>query len=1058
MVFRRIPQALLLALAFAGPIGAGAGALTHVEGAAGRLVLADTLSTGDDGRKLYIVRLREPGAAEYFAGAATGGVATSMKAGGFDSRSAVVKRYTAGVDAAQARLLMKVAPGTPTVYDYRYGFSGFAAALTPAQADRLRHLPEVAGVWEDEVRPLATNSSPEFLGLFDRTQGLASALGLDGTGVVIGVIDSGIAPGHPSFADTREADRPRLCRTSFADTFIGLWLCRRFTVRPDVQLFEPPEDWAGVCVEGESFAETDCNNKLIGARFYVEGARSTGELDPGEFLSPHDADGHGTHIASIAAGNRVTASIAGTSLGRVQGMAPGARVAVYKACWLRPGDTRASCNTSDLARAIDDAVADGVDVINYSVGNSLATVTGPDDLALLAATKAGVFTAVAAGNEGPGLRTIGSPASSPWVTTVAASTRSGNRFVEAMEVLSPPSLAGKYASREATFTPSLEERGTVEEELVLVDDDDLGTDTGSGNGTTDDGCQAPVNDSELSGKIALVQRGGCTFEEKIRNVEDAGAVAALVFNTAGDPFVMTGTAGSVDIPAVMIGQADGTRLRDAINLDDEIIEARLAPGLFLAERADGNVMAGFSSRGPAAGAPDVLKPDVTAPGVDILAGFTPEAANATRGEQFAYLSGTSMSTPHVAGVAALLLEQNPAWSPAALRSAIMTSAYQEVVQQDRETPANPFDFGAGHLRPNAAVAPGLVFDAGADDYDAFACGLDEPVPPDTRCDELAAAGRSFDPGQFNQASIAIEKLTSSRRLQRTVTGTGDGGTWQVEIEPPAGTIVSVSPSSLSLAAGQSATYTVDLDFVGADLDVWYFGAITWRDDERRVRTPMAIRPVSLSAPEEVRGAGGTGSLAFDVEFGFTGPYSAGVTGLVEPLVIDGFVDNDPTKTFTFREENGVTAHVIDVVPNQAYLRFALFDEETDGNDDLDMYVYYCPNDVCTEVGVSGSPTSAEEFSLISPPAGRYAVLIHGFETDQVAGGPGANYRLFAWAFGAQADEGNMDVSGPANVVAGSRETLTVDWAGLGADRRYLGAITHTTPSGLAGLTIVNIRN
>jgi hypothetical protein len=150
--------------------------------------------------------------------------------------------------------------------------------------------------------------------------------------------------------------------------------------------------------------------------------------------------------------------------------------------------------------------------------------------------------------------------------------------------------------------------------------------------------------------------------------------------------------------------------------------------------------------------------------------------------------------------------------------------------------------------------------------------------------------------------------------------------------------------------------------------------------------------------------------------------------------------------------------VIDVPPNQAYLRFALFDEATDGDDDLDLYVYYCPNDICSRIGESGSETSEEEYSLVTPPAGRYAVLVHGFETDQVAGGPGANYQLFAWAFGLVDDAGNMTVSAPASVTAGSTETLQVSWSGLAADRRYLGAISHVTPSGLVALTIVNIRN
>ena len=187
-------------------------------------------------------------------------------------------------------------------------------------------------------------------------------------------------------------------------------------------------------------------------------------------------------------------------------------------------------------------------------------------------------------------------------------------------------------------------------------------------------------------------------------------------------------------------------------------------------------------------------------------------------------------------------------------------------------------------------------------------------------------------------------------------------------------------------------------------------------------------------------------------------------GLRLPNVVPGFVDNDPTKTFTFRETNGVTAHRLTVPPNQLYLRFALFDEYTDGNDDLDMYIYYCGFatvfnlNTCTEIGLSGEPTSDERFDTFRPPAGEYFVLVHGFETDQQAGGPGAVYSLFSWSFGEVDDVGNMGVSAPSIVASGSSETITIDWSNLSAGEMYFGGISHNTPSGLGGLTLVTIRN
>ena len=1021
------------------------------------------LAGGDDAgeARVYIVQLAAPSVAEHRVALAkaSGAPVAAGKISGLDRDNPSVRAYAALLDEGEARVLAKAGPGVDHVYSYRYSLNGFAARMTPAQAQHLAHLPEVQNVWEDEVRPMATNHSPQFLGLFDADRGLRSVAGLDGDGVVIGIIDSGIAPEHPALTDSRPADRPRLCRSSWAEaTILGRWLCGPYRKLPDVVMFDPPQDWNGACVAGERFTSDDCNNKLIGARWFVDGARATGPIDDGEILSARDTDGHGTHTATTAAGNRTTAAIFGTRIGDVEGIAPKARVAVYKACWLRPGDLRASCNTSDLANAIDAAVADGVDIINYSVGSSLSRVTAPDDVALMNAAKAGVLAAVAAGNEGPNLGTIGSPAGGPWVVTVAASTRDGQSSVEAIEIKSPSGIAGRIAAVEARFTPPLADRDPIEGRLVLVDDDDT-TLPENRTGTTSDACQALVNAAEVDGNIALIQRTGCSFDIMVANAADAGAVAAIVWNLAGDPIVMHGDSSLSDIPALMIGQADANLILAELDAG-ETVNVLLNKGLLLTTPDDGNVMAAFSARGPAP-VPGILKPDVTAPGVNILAGFTPDAANAAAGENFAYLSGTSMSTPHVAGAAALLRQAHPTWSPAALRSAIMTTARQDVTTSSGTADAHAFDFGAGHIVPNAAVDPGLVYDTTPDEYDAFACGVASPAVPAARCAELEAAGFSFDAVALNQPSIAVPNLASERTVTRRVTNADDeAGVYTAEIEAPAGLEVTVTPPSLSLAPGESATFDVTIRYVSGLLDQWRFGALTWRSTERAVRSPIAVKPTSIIAPGEITALGGTGTFQFDVGFGYSGGYLPRVHGLALPLVITGFVDNDPTKTFSFRTGNGVTRHVIDVPANQLYLRFSLFDALTDGDDDLDLYVYYCGVDgtSCVELGASGEATSQEQFNVVRPAAGLYAVFVHGFETDQVAGGPGANYQLLGWAFGINDDRGNMTASGPPFVNAGTTGTVTVNWSGLLSNTIYLGGISHNTPQGLSGLTLVTIGN
>jgi subtilisin family serine protease len=1024
------------------------------------------LAGGEDpaARKIYIVQLKSPAAAALHTPVPVGAMAKpganiKQAIASFNKNSPAVMSHVSRLVDEQNKVLSSIGGAPEKIYSYQYALNGFAAAMTAAQADKLRNDDRVISVWEDEIRPLATRSSATFLELFKKDVGLRGAPGLDGEGIVIGVIDSGISPDHPSLQDTREADRPGLCKTAWAEaSLLGQWLCRRYTVQEDVLDFEPPENWNGVCETGDGFTAEDCNNKIIGARFFVEGAQVTLPIDSAEVFSPADVDGHGTHVTTIAAGNKTGASIFGTLLGNVQGIAPKARIAVYKACWIRSGETSATCNTSDLANAIDMAVADGVHIINYSVGSSLNDVIAPDDIALINAAKAGVLTAVAAGNEGPNPATIGSPAGSPAVITVAASSRDGAHSLEAIQVTSPSSVAGRYAVREASFSPALKERDPIEGQLILADDENIVL-SGGAAGTTDDACEGIANSTEMSGKIAFIQRGGCEFDIKVQNADNAGAIAVVIFNIAGDPIVMTGTSGLSDIPALMIGQADGNLLLDELN-DGNFVEVVLDKGLLLSETDDGNIMGSFSARGPGP-VGDILKPDVTAPGINILAGAAPATITSVPDERFAFRSGTSMATPHVTGVAALLKQAHPDWSPAAIKSALMTTARQDIKQSDEQTDAHPFDFGSGHIAPNSANDPGLVYDVSADEYDAYSCGIQSPIIDQARCDQLAAAGFSLSLSDLNQPAIAVSRLANESTVTRHVTNVSDTAeSYVAEIVAPAGIGVQVVPSSLSLSPGQSASFSVTTTYQTGALDLWRFGSLTWTGSDHSVHSPIAVRPTSISAPAEVSSFGGTGSLSFPVEFGYNGAYTPGVHGLKRAFVVDGFVDQDPDRTFTFRTNNGVTLHLLTVSANQAYVRFILRDEFTDGDDDLDMYIYYSPDgNSYNRIGQSGEFNSDEEFSLLNPAAGFYAVFVHGFETDSSdAGGPGSNYKLLAWEFGFNDDVGNMTATGPAFVSAGGTENVVVNWSNLGTDSIYLGGISHNTPQGRVGFTIVSIRN
>jgi subtilisin family serine protease len=1008
-----------------------------------------------DPASIYIVQLSAPAAASYKRGQA--GALKPATGERFAAGTPEVETYAKELEQTHDRMLASVGAGSGKIHSFRYAFNGFAARLTAAQASRLAGRPGVARVSIDTEQRVRTNNSAVFLGLLDQNGGLRADLGLRGEGIVVGVIDSGVAPDHPSLRDYEE-QVPRACRGDWATaSWLGLILCHNVRSDPPLrQTYAAASSFRGICQTGEEFLAEYCNNKIVGARFYIDGFLARNDLDPGEFLSPRDAAGHGTHVATIIAGNSTTASLFGTRIGTISGIAPRARIAVYKACWLKPGVADAHCATSDLARAIDDAVADGVDIINYSVGSLDPTLTEPDDIALLNALEAGVLTVVAAGNDGPELGTIGSPSSAPWVLTVAATTQNATRYEEGLEVVSPATLAGFVTMREASFTPQLVGQPALEGELALVDDGQEVIGEG-GQGTTRDACEPLVNAPLLDGKIALLERGGCLFDVKLKRVEEAGAIAAVVYNNAGPPITMNGAADSVQIPAVMIGTADGQDLVDAL-VAGGAVDVHLEKGVLTQRRDTGFELAEFSARGPSRGEGDFVKPDVTAPGVNILGGHSPDFAQGLRGEHFQYRSGTSQAAPEVAGIVALLKEANPTWSPAVLKSALVTSAYPQVVLEDGETLAGPFDTGAGHIDPNLAIEPGLVYDSGYLDHAAYLCGLFDSPLSRAECDTLIQQGYSVEPRELNLPSIGITELITGDSVTRRVTNVGPTATYSATVENLPGITAAVTPASITLSTGESAEFTLDLRRESAELDFWTFGTLTWSDGERNVVSPLALRPVTLRAPGEIALTGTSGSGNLAVDFGYAGAYAATVHGLHAPgLRVRAHVDDDATNRFAFRTDAGVSAHFFTLEPGELFMRVALFDELTDGADDLDLYLFHCPTPTtCTQVGQSGSFTSAEEIDLVFPEPGLYAALVHGFETDQVAGGPGADYELFAWSLGPGDDAGNLRIVTPPTVNEGDRLDFAYDFGPLAEGTRYLGAVTHNTPFGRFYLSLITV--
>ena len=862
---------------------------------------------GSGPRSTYIVELAVPPLAAYD-GSVRALAATSPRVTGrrLDPGAGAVRSYAAFLGRTADRVLATArAASAPVLHRYRNAFAGFSARLTPAEAAGLARTPGVLAVTPDTVsHPLADDAAPRgtlrpagvgpgqeapaFLGLpaglWERLGGPGKA----GAGVKIGVIDTGIYPEHPSFADTPAgADGPRY----------------------DGPAYAPPSGWKGTCQTGAGFAAAACNNKLIGARYFVDGFGAE-NLKAGEFLSPRDANGHGSHVAATAAGNHgVAPKIGGHDLGiaAVSGIAPRALIAAYKVCWTGTAaggdEVQGSCMGSDAVAAIDAAVADGVDVINYSVGSATSAVFGPTERAFLGAAAAGVFVANAAGNDGPKAGTVGSPTGVPWVTSVAATTLPrtfestfsvtpgagpagggpGGWGVSPRQVRPEPPGPRPFSGIGASLTGGLTD-------VPLVDSAAVGS---AGSDPTGAALCLPgsLDPAAVAGRAVVCQRGQNARVEKGKAVLDAGGVGMVLVNMKPDEDVV---ADLHWVPAVHVSAADGAEIRVLVAGGQP---ATLSLGGGRPTAGSGDRMAAFSSRGPATAVPDISKPDLGAPGVAILAAHTPTPATGDRpGEIFQIISGTSMASPQVAGAAALLAQLEPGWSPAAIKSALMTSAEPKVTEEDGTTPADPHDVGSGRIDPNRAATPGLVVDTPVVDYLRYLEGQDPDLVADGAVTPLAAV-------DLNLPSVAFSRFTGPASTVRTLTSVDAGlQSWAAAVESPAGVLTTVTPARFDIAPGTTQAVTLALTLAGAPNDArgpqrppeprsYTSGAVVFTNaaDGRTVRLPVSVQPVKLAVERsvEVDAAGAAGTAPLAVRTGYAGTLSGLGWGLTPPRAAPG---------------------------------------------------------------------------------------------------------------------------------------------------------------------------
>ena len=955
----------------------------------------------------YIVVMKADPLASYDGGTA-GLKATKPKKGDqLDAQSATSQKYLSHLKNEQ-RKLAKDAGVTPDV-TYGVTLNGFSAELSGAQVDKLRASKDVLGVFPDSIRHPQAQSSTDFLGLGSDTDGSGGLWeelgGVDaaGEGTVVGVIDTGIAPENPSFEGSRlyKQNHKKSAGQPYSDGgYVYYDKSDGGTFRSEI-------------IKAQEWNKHDYTQKLVGGQYFASGAEAAGFDFQYDYLSPRDGDGHGSHTASTAAGNfGVEASVGGVDFGTISGVAPGAKVAAYKACYVGPDLASTDddiCAMSDLLAAIDTAVADGVDVINYSIGGgSASSVLEPDDISFFNAAAAGVFVAVSAGNSGPDYATADH--ASPWYTTVAAST---------------------IPTWEGTVTfEGFEEAGASVS--VPFGEEVTGPSIYAGDASAGDGANlclpGSLDPAKVAGHIVVCDRGSNARAEKSQVVKDAGGIGMVLVNVPGGAdsldndfhAVPTVHLSSVHRAAVLAYVQGGTDR--PITLIGENITGEETPV---------PQIAGFSSRGPMnADGSDIMKPDVAAPGVAILAA----THNGSKGRDakkptFGILSGTSMASPHVAGLGALYLGERPNASPSEIKSALMTTAY-DTVNRDGSANTDPFAQGAGQVDPGRYFEPGLLYLSGPSDWAAFIEGKGlaefDGIEP-------------IDGSDLNGASISIGTLASEQTVTRTVTAT-EAGTYTAQAAIP-GVNVTVEPSTLTFAeAGESKTFTVTFDNSTAPVEQWASGSLTWSKGDTTVRSPMVVFPVTADAPAEVTGSGSDGSTEIELTPGLTGEMPLNLAGLTpfELLVdeanpVDGHSGNENSG-----DENKDVSWIVDVPEGTDVSRFDL-DSSDDTGSDLDLTVYrvVSPDDLrYYQRWQSATGSADEQVTITAPTAGTYLVVANMYSTS----GPMTWDMTYANAV--PGGEGSFTADpNPLTVTRGQNTSYELSWSGL-ADGEYLGVVRY----------------
>lgn len=933
----------------------------------------------------YIIQLVGPPVASY-RGGIKGLAATSPTVTGarwLDVNSPASVAYRNYLNGAQADLMtaMRQALGHPVnaIRAYQYVFNGIAVRLTPEEAATIARLPNVRKVFRETFEVPLTDAGPAWIGASGIWDGSASgSVATKGEGVVVAILDSGINHDHPSFAAVA-GDGYAHTNPLGSGNFI-----------PD------------------SYCDTDdpdfCNDKLIGAWSFVS-----------EAVTPEDSNGHGSHTASTVAGNEVEATLVAPTTSftdGISGVAPRANIIAYDVCV-------ETCPTIASLAAVEQVVIDsaalpsGIAAINYSISGGSDPFNDAIELAFLAATDAGIFVSTSAGNAGPDAATVAHL--SPWVATVGAGTHN-RQFRNSLVNLTGGVTSPPGDIQGLSFTS-----GYGPAEIVYAGD--------FGDPLCPIGAFPP---GTFNGEIVICDRGIHARVDKAQSVSDGGAGGFVLANDAPNGNSLVGDA--YVLPGVHITFDDGVTLKAWVDDGGSSHVGTITGITPNYDPANGDVMAAFSSRGPGT-AFDVLKPDVTAPGVDIWAALATDGTAPS--PEYGFMSGTSMSSPHNAGAAALMAAVHPDWSPHEIKSALMTTALTDgVLKEDGTTAADPFDMGSGRVDLSVAALAGLVLDETTANFEA--------ADPDLGGDVKTLNIASLYDGSCLQVCSWIRTVSSTLSTSET---------WTASVAAPAGVVLSVSPDSFTIPAGGTQAIEVTADVSGAAAGDWLFGEITLSasGSSPDAHFPVAVMATTGVLPDVVeintrRDAGS--QLVEDLEAVEITELTIEVDGLTEGSFETQSLSQDPTNDDPYDNLNDGTTFYVNVsVPAGAPRLVA--EITASEAPDIDLYVGTgSVPDAATELCTSTTPFSDEYCNLDNPTPGTWWILVQNWAESA---SPPDEVTL-SYAVVPDGDNGNMHVEGPMSVPERDPFDLRVFWhePAIEAGDRWYGSFSIGTDPGHPG--------